>query len=652
MHNWKYNHIDFSSYPYCGSDDLGVHTTNKEITVKIWAPVAQRVDFFVYRQSEGGTPVRIDSLKQEEDGCWSLHLGGNFKGLYYTFRVKNGEWMNETPGIDARAVGINGKRGLFFIPEETNPANWEHDRVIALENQVDAIIYEIHVRDFSIAANSGMINKGKFLAFTESGTTGPGGLASGVDHLKELGITHVHLLPVADFHTVDEKQPDSGYNWGYDPLNFNAPEGSYSTDPSTTARIKEFKELVMALHQSGLGVVLDVVYNHTGYTRRSWFNQTVPGYYYRQNPDGSFSDATGCGNEIASERAMVRKYIIDSVCYWAKEFHIDGFRFDLMGTFDIETMNAIRTALDRLRPGLLLYGEGWTAAESPMPGKCRAVKVNVNRLDRIACFNDEFRDAVKGHNFDSREKGFVSGRTLSEEAVKFGVVAACNHPQIVYGYVGSGVFPWAGEPWRTVNYVSAHDNLTLFDKLRMSNPDTDLSAIRKMQKLAGALVLTSQGIPFLHAGVEFCRTKDGNDNSYRSTDQINQLDWGRKREFQDVFRYYKALINLRKNVPALRMRSSGEIRQYLRFTPLYQAGVVSYFIEDYPGETRWKTIHVVFNASVKAVLIELVRAGRWTVIACESEIDLKGLSRLEGPQVSVPPVSMMILVQRSENSQQ
>ncbi len=645
MQNWKYNHIDFSSYPYYGGDDLGVHTTNKGITVKIWAPVAQRVDFFVYRQSEGGTPVRIDSLKQEKDGCWTLHLEGNFKGLYYTFRVKNGEWMNETPGVDARAVGINGKRGLFFISEETNPDNWDHDRLVALENQVDAIIYEVHVRDFSIAANSGMINKGKFLAFTEQGTQGPGGFASGIDHLKELGVTHVHLLPVADFHTVDERQPESSYNWGYDPLNFNVPEGSYSTDPATTSRIKEFKELVMALHQAGLGVVLDVVYNHTGYTRRSWFNQTVPGYYYRQNPDGSFSDATGCGNEIASERAMVRKYIIDSVCYWAREFHIDGFRFDLMGAIDIETMNAIRTALDHLRPGLLLYGEGWTAAESPMPEKYRAVKVNATWLDRIACFNDDFRDAVKGHNFDNREKGFVSGRTLSEETVKFGVVAACNHPQIVYSYVGNGGFPWAGEPWRAVTYVSAHDNLTLFDKLRMSNPDTDLSAIKQMQKLAGALVLTSQGIPFLHAGVEFCRTKDGDHNSYRSPDHINQMDWERKLEFQDVFRYFKALINLRKNVPALRMRSSDQIRQYLRFSPVYQIGVISYTIEDFPGETRWKTMHLVFNASVKAVTIDLVRAGRWTVIACESEIDLNGLSRFEGKQVSVPPVSMMILVQ-------
>lgn len=652
MQDWKYNHVDFSSYPYCGGDDLGVHTTDKEIFVKIWAPVAQRVDFYVYRQSEGGRPLRIDSLKQDKDGCWTLHLGGHFKGLYYTFKVKNGEWMNETPGVDARAVGTNGKRGLFFIPEETNPDNWEHDQPVFLENQVDAIVYELHVRDFSIAANSGMAHKGKYLAFTEEGTKGPGGLASGIDHLKELGITHVHLLPVADFHSVDENYPTDKYNWGYDPLNFNAPEGSYSTNPDNTDRIREFKQLVIALHQAGLGVVLDVAYNHTGYTRRSWFNQTVPGYYYRQNPDGSFSNATGCGNEIASERSMVRKYIIDSVCYWAREFHVDGFRFDLMGVIDIDTMNAVRSALDKLRPGMLLYGEGWTAAASPMPEKFRAVKANANRLDRIACFNDDFRDAVKGDNFDSREKGFVSGRTLREEAVKFGVVAACNHPQIVYSYVRNTGFPWAGEPHQTVNYVSSHDNLTLFDKLRMSNPDADLATIKQMHKLAGALVLTSQGISFLHAGIEFCRTKDGEHNSYQSPDRINQLDWARKQEYHDVFQYYRALIHLRRNVPALRMRSSGDIRRYLRFSPFYQVGVVSYTIEDYPGETRWKTMHLIFNASVKAIDVDLVRYGKWTVIAVEDEVDLNGLRQFEDKQVSVPPISMMILVQTSEDSQQ
>lgn len=652
MNDWKYNHIDFSSYPSCDDDDLGVRTSTNGIFVKIWAPVAQAVDFFIYRQSEGGAPVRIDSLRPDSHGCWTLSLKGDFKGLYYTFRVKNGEWMNETPGVDAKAVGTNGKRGLFFIPEETYPENWDLDRSVVAEYPTDAVIYELHVRDFSIAESSGIRHKGKYLAFTEAGTKSPEGLTSGLDHLKELGITHVHLLPVADFHTVDESRPDKGYNWGYDPLNFNAPEGSYASDPATTARMTEFRKLVMSLHGAGMGVVMDVVYNHTGYTRRSWFNQTVPGYYYRQRPDGSFSDATGCGNEIASERTMVRKYIIDSVCYWAREYHIDGFRFDLMGVLDIETMNAVRSALDRIRPGILLYGEGWTAGPGPMPERERAVKSNVNRLDRIACFNDDFRDALKGDNFRAGDRGFVSGRTLSEEAVKFGIVAACNHPQIVYDYVGNGSFPWAGEPHQTITYVSAHDNYTLFDKLRMSNPDVETDAICRMHQLAGALVLTSQGIPFLHAGVEFCRTKNGDHNSYRSPDAINQLDWSRKHEFNDVFEYYKALINLRRNIPALRMRSSSDIRRYLRFSPVYQIGVVSYAIEDYPGEDRWKSMQLIFNASVKAIEVELMRPGRWRVIARENEIDLNSALYLEGSRAEVPPVSMMILVQQSEDSQQ
>jgi len=642
--NWKFNQIDFSKYPFYGGDDLGVYLTDRGISVKIWAPGAKEIAFLVYRHSQGGKPVRIDFLNPEEDGCWSLRLDGNFKGLYYTFRVNNGGWLNETPGIDARAVGTNGHRGLFFDPAETHPQGWENDRTVHLENPVDAILYELHVRDFSVSKNSGMIHKGKYLAFTEEGTHGPDGLTSGIAHLKELGITHVHLLPVADFFTVDEEHPEDSYNWGYDPLNYNVPEGSYATNPGTPARILEFKQLVMALHRAGIGVVLDVVYNHTGYTTRSWFNQTVPGYYYRQNRNGSFSDASGCGNEIASERAMVRKFIVDSVCYWAKEFHIDGFRFDLMGVLDIETMNTIRAAVDQLRPGILLYGEGWTADRSPMDEKYRAVKANITRLDRVACFNDDFRDALKGNNFDSREKGFVSGLTLHEEAVKFGVVAACHHPQIVYSYVGSSAFPWAVEPSQTVNYVSCHDNYTLFDKLRMSNPDTDLSVILQMHKLAGALLLTSQGIAFLHAGIEFCRTKDGDHNSYKSPDSVNQLDWARKKEYLDVYEYYRALIGLRKNIPALHMHSSSGIRQYLRFSPAYQIGVVSYVIEDYPGETRWRTMQFVFNATVKAVDIELPRAGRWTVIAEEDRISMKGIRHFEGEAVPVPPISMMILV--------
>ena len=644
MREWKFNHIDFSTYPFCGADDFGVHLTSDGVSVKIWAPTALEIEFRVYPQSNKGKAIRIDLLNPSKDGCWNLELKGDFKGLYYTFRIKDGDWLNETPGIDARAVGTNGKRGLFFDPNETNPKEWDADVPVSLENPVDAVLYELHVRDFSISPNSGMSAKGKYLAFTEKGATNSSGFLTGIDHLKELGITHVHLLPVADYYTVDEYHSDEKYNWGYDPLNYNAPEGSYSTNPDTLARITEFKQLVMALHQVGIGVVMDVVYNHTGYTRRSWFNQTVPGYYYRQNRNGTFSNASGCGNEIASERTMVRKYIVDSVCYWAKEFHLDGFRFDLMGIHDLETMNAIHAALYKLNPNILLYGEGWAADRSPMDEKYRAVKTNMASLKHIACFNDDFRDALKGHNFEVSGLGFVNGRMLNEESVKFGVVAACYHPQIVYSYVESSNFSWAVEPWQCVNYVSSHDNYSLYDKLALSCPDDNEDALMRMQKLAGALVLTSQGIPFLHAGVEFCRTKLGVHNSYKSPDKINQIDWDRKKPYHDVYSYYRALIELRKKVPALRMHSSDDIRHHLQFSKAYQLGVVSYIIDNYPGETRWRTMQVVFNASKKAVKIILHKPATWTVIADGNTINLDGIRQIEGEFVSVLPISMMILV--------
>ncbi|MCW0482621.1 type I pullulanase [Gaoshiqia sediminis] len=643
MRNWKFNHIDFSTFPFYGGNDLGVFLTEKGASIKIWTPTAQAVQFLVYRQSHGGTPIRIDELVPSEQGCWKLELDGDLAGLYYTFRVNDGDWLNETPGVDARAVGGNGKRGLFFRPEETNPEGWESDKPVVLENPVDAILYELHIRDFSIAPGSGMTNKGKYSAFMEAETRSPEGLATGISHLKELGITHVHLLPVADFFSVDELHPNEKYNWGYDPLNYNTPEGSYATNPENTSRITEFKQLVLSLHDAGIGVVMDVVYNHTGYTRRSWFNQTVPGYYYRQNRSGGFSNASGCGNEIASERAMVRKFMVDSVCYWATEFHIDGFRFDLMGIHDTQTMNEIRAALDLLRPGILIYGEGWTADQSPLAEQYRAVKANVSQLDRVACFNDDFRDALKGNNFDGNGKGFVNGKTLHEEAIKFGIAAACYHPQIVYSYVESSSYAWAQEPWQCVNYVSCHDNYTLFDKLKQSCPEVAPERIKRMHMLAVALVLTSQGIPFLHAGVEFCRTKYGNHNSYKSPDKINQLDWSRKKEYQDVFLYIKKLIELRKSFPGFRLRSASDIHRHLIFSPVYQVGVVSYGLDCVVNEYDWRSMQLIFNARETEVEVELPQNGHWTILALEDLIDLRGMQRLETNTVSVPPVSMMIL---------
>ena len=643
MRSWQFNHIDFSIYPFYPGDDLGVRYFPGHLSVKVWAPTAHLVEFNLYENSQFGKPLRIETMEPVNQGVWQLRLDGNLKGLYYTIRVNDGEWLNETPGIDARAVGTNGCRGLIFDPAETNPEGWESDQPLTLENPVDAILYELHVRDFSKSPGSGMLQKGKFLAFSEENTQSAEGFPTGIAHLKELGITHVHLLPVFDFFTVDENHPDKKYNWGYDPLNYNAPEGSYANNPDDTSRIREFKILVQSLHAAGIGVVMDVVYNHTGFTRRSWFNQTVPGYYYRQNSNGKFANASGCGNEIATERAMVRKYIIDSLKYWASEFHLDGFRFDLMGIIDIETMNMIRKELDQLRPGLLLYGEGWTADRSPMDEQYRAVKRNVPKLGRIACFNDDMRDAIKGNNFEARNKGFISGRTLHEEAVKFGIVAACYHQQIVYNYVESSHDAWATEPWQCVNYVSCHDNFTLFDKLLQSCPDASEEQLKKMQKLAGAIILTSQGIPFLHAGSEFCRSKGGDHNSYKSPDSVNQIDWSLKHRFYDVFSYYQKLINLRKKVAAFRMRSAHDIRHHLSFSPKYQPGVLAYFIHDYPNELNWKTIQVIFNGTPNNVKLELDEPG-WKLIARGDDIRPEGIEPVTLREVVVPAVSMMILV--------
>ncbi|NCB07332.1 MAG: type I pullulanase [Bacteroidia bacterium] len=469
-------------------------------------------------------------------------------------------------------------------------------------------------------------------------------MSTGLAHLKELGITHVHLLPVNDFFTVDEEKPLEKYNWGYDPLHYNAPEGSYSTNPYDGAvRINEFKKMVKSLHAAGIGVILDVVYNHTYFAKESVFNQTVPGYFYRQKPDGTFANASGCGNEIASERAMVRKFIVDSLKYWQQEFHIDGFRFDLMGILDLETIKMVRAEMDKLHPGILLYGEGWAADQSPMPEQYRAVKQNLPQMPGIAGFNDDFRDALKGNHGLKKSKGFVSGLGLREEIVKFGVVGAVFHPQIVYDYVETSKKPWANEPGQCINYASCHDNYTLFDKLKMSCPKATDEELRKMVKLALALVLTSQGVPSLHAGSEFCGTKGGNGNSYKSPDSVNQIDWDRKAEYTSVFEYVRELVQLRKNHPAFRMPSAEMIRKSLNFCTQYKIGVVSYCIDGDAVNDSWRKIILIFNANPGEISIPLPE-GSYQIIADGSEISENGLGKFVSEQVSVPGISVVILI--------
>ncbi len=646
MREWKFNGDDFLSYPYYGGNDLGVSYSKMQTAFRVWAPTANRIELRIYKQSQGGSAIRIDQFEQAENGTWVINLHGDLNGYFYTIRVNdNIGWLNETPGIDAKAVGINGHRGLIFDPEQTNPEGWSDDQRVRCDQATDAIIYELHVRDFSISPSSGITNKGKFLAFTESGTLSPDGLKTGVDHLKELGVTHVHLLPVYDFFTVDEHAPHDSYNWGYDPQNFNAPEGSYSTNPNTATRILELKMLVQALHKAEIGVIFDVVYNHTYHTRRSYFNQTVPGYYYRQKSNGTFSNASGCGNEMATERGMVHKFIIDSLYYWATEFHADGFRFDLMGIYDLETMNQIRARMDNISPSILLYGEGWTADKSPLAETWRAVKTNVSRLYRVAVFNDDFRDGLKGNGFDPKSKGFVSGKTIQEENIKFGIAGACFHPQIVYGYVEHSKSPWATEPWQCVNYASCHDNYTLYDKLVLSSPEASEEEISRMILLAGALVLTSQGIPFLHAGTEMAYSKQGDHNSYKSSDQINQIDWKRKKTYNQIFQYYQALINLRKTHPAFRMISADQIRKHLIFSSDYQPGVASYVLVNHANEDKWRTILLVFNGNRQPITFKVADHIPWRVVARDTTINSESTEYISGTEIEVSGISMLMLVE-------
>lgn len=641
MRDWKFNHIDFSTYPVYSSDDLGVFWAPEKTTVKIWAPTAKIIELRLYKDGKGGEEFYKTTLQADGNGTWSTVLNGDYEGKFYTLRINDGDWLEEIPDIYARCVGVNGLRGMIYNPAKTNPEGWEHDTRLPFKSFQDAVIYEIHIRDFSISGNSGIENKGKFLGFTENNTQSPDGLATGLSHLEELGITHVHLLPVNDFYTVDEENPSEKYNWGYDPLHYNALEGSYATDPyNGTKRIKEFKLLVQALHNAGIGVVLDVVYNHTYFAKESVLNQTVPGYFYRQKPDGSFANATGCGNELATGRTMVRKYIIDSLKYWADEFHIDGFRFDLMGVYDLDTMNAIRKEL----PGLLLYGEGWTADKSPMPESRRAVKTNMSKLPGIAAFNDDFRDALKGNDSLKKSKGFISGLSLREEPVKFGVVGAVYHPQIVYNYVETSKNPWASQPDQCVNYASCHDNYTLWDKLKFSCPKASDEEMRKMVKLAGALVLTSQGIPFLHGGVELCYTKGGNPNSYKSPDTVNQIDWERKKTYYDVFEYYRNLILLRKKHPAFRMTTAKQIQKNISFCADYKIGIVSYCINGAACGDTWKEIVMLFNGTREDLLQPLPEGSFRIAVQGDNFFDDETSEKIVSENILLPAVSMVILV--------
>lgn len=643
---------DYNSYPVYTGTDLGLTYTAAQSAFRIWSPPADNAQLLIYANGMDNTPLQIIQMKKSTAGTWTAILPGNQKGKFYAFRVHiNNKWLNAVPDPYAKAAGVNGRKGMIVDMKQTNPAGWESDKSPIFGATTDAIIYELHVRDASIAANSGIQQKGKFIGLTEKGTKNGEGLATGLDHLKELGVTHIHLLPSYDFYSIDESKPGKPqYNWGYDPLNYNIPEGSYSTDAANgLTRIREFKQLVKTFHENGLRVVMDVVYNHTMLTEDSYFNQLVPGYYYRQTADGKFSNATACNNETASERVMMRKFMLESVKYWVEEYHIDGFRFDLMGVHDITTMNLISKELHRLKPDILLYGEGWTAGSSPLPDSARALKANAARLDRIAVFSDDIRDGIKGSVFEHNDKGFASGKPGMEESIKFGIVAACRHPQVDYSKVNYSKAPYASEPYHTVTYTECHDNHVLWDKLAISANDVPETQRREMHKLALSVVLTSQGISFLHAGTEFLRSKKGNENSYNAGDSINAIDWSLKTKNKDVFDYVKTLIKIRRQHPAFRMKTSGQIAANLMFVDKLPAGIIAYTLNGAAVNDSWKKILVIFSGLPDKSSFHLPE-GNWNIAISNDMAAVKGKvatknKAVAGKEIFLAPYSCTILYQ-------
>ena len=596
---------------------------------------AQQVKLRIYKDGIGGKAVKTVNMRrsQQGDALWQTVVKGDLKGMFYTFDVKyNGKFRGECPGIWATAVGVNGKRGAIVDMADTDPAGWQADRRPNIAAK-DLILYEMHHRDYSIDESSGIEHKGKFLALTEP---------CAIEHLKALGVNAVHILPSFDYASVNETRlNEPQYTWGYDPVNYNVPEGGYSTDPyKPEVRIREFKQMVQALHNANIKVILDVVYNHTWNIDESNFQRTRPDYFYRKNADGSYSNGSGCGNETASEREGMRNFMVESVKYWVSEYHIDGFRFDLMGVHDVETMNAIRTALP---DDIFIYGEGWSAGSCAYSGEL-AMKANTNKMPGIAAFSDEMRDALRGPWDSNSKAAFLGGVKGNEESIKFGIVGAIQHPGVDYSQVNYSKAPYALEPTQMIAYVSCHDDMCLVDRLKASIKDITTDELIRLDLLAQTVVMTSQGVPFMLSGEEMLRDKKGVHNSYESPDSINHLDWGNLECYPQVMEYYKNLIALRKAHPAFHMGSAEMVRRNLDFLPTENC-LVAYHINGrgVPGE-QWGDIYVAFNAHKRARTIE-VPEGTYTVVCRNIACDQAGIAtvKTKGGKVTVPAQSALII---------
>ncbi len=636
---------NYASLPAYNGEDLELKVDNSGTHFRLWSPQATAARVMIYDTDRNSNATDTLEMTRAEQGTWIASVAKQLYGKFYTFQINhNGKWLDETPGVWAKAVGTNGQRAAIIDFATTNPIDWDKDKGPEVKNINDVIIYEMHHRDFSVHPSSGIVNKGKFIALTEQGTRSILGDKTGIDHLKELGITHVHILPSYDYNSVDETQlPSNKYNWGYDPFNYNTPEGSYSTNPADPkARIREMKEMVKALHQAGIGVIMDVVYNHTANNDNSNFSLTAPGYYYRYRPDGSYSDASGCGNETASEHQQMRNFIVNSVKYWVEEYHIDGFRFDLMAIHDIETMDEVVKTLKAINPNIFVYGEGWTAGDSPLPVEKRALKENVAKMTGVAVFSDDIRDAIKGHYSNAVDRGFATGKPGNEETVKIGIIASTAHPQVDYSKGNNSKFAYASSPTQIINYVSCHDDLTLTDKLHKSMPGASEADMQRAAKLAQTIVFTSQGTPFMFAGEEIFRDKKGVHNSYQSPDSINAIDWTLKQKNVDQFNYYRELIRLRKAHPAFRMTTAEDIAKHIVFDKVEEDNLISYSIKDNANGDIWKEIKLIFNGSDKAREVK-IKKGDWIVIADNGKINADGIGTSKGGKTIVAPCSALIL---------
>ncbi|MGL5149037.1 MAG: type I pullulanase [Clostridium sp.] len=646
------NEIFKDRYYYQG--ELGCIYSLEETIFRVWSPLAEKGYIILYKDEK----LLEIPLEKKSHGILESIVKGDLNGVYYNYRIvfkrDNGDLIEKIATDPyVKAVGINGNRGMVIDLSKTNPKGWEYDKKPIINSAVDSIIYEIHIRDFTISNDSGVAeeSKGKYNGLSIRGTAVPNkNIKTCLDHLIELGVNTIHILPSFDFSSIDESKPNTTYNWGYDPQNYNVPEGSYSGNPyEGKERIREFKEMVLNFHNNGIRVVMDVVYNHTYSGEDSNLNKIFPYYYYRQTIDGNFSNGSGCGNEIATERPMVRKMIVDSVIYWAKEYHIDGFRFDLMGLIDIETIKEIRKKLDHIDKSIIIYGEGWRGGSSPLPDNKSVLKSNIQLLGKlqIAAFSDDIRDGIKGEVFNPKGNGFINGKFGLEETIKFGIVGATYHKDVDYSKVLYSNSAWAKEPYQNINYTSAHDNYTLWDKLQLVNERANKEELIEMNKLAAAIILTSQGIAFIHAGEDFARTKknvDGtfNENSYNASDYVNEIRWDRKELYLELFQYYKGLIELRNTMKCFRMRSSDEIRKNIQFLRSVPNNVIAYVIA---GDANMgKRVVVIFNSNEFSVKVD-IPLNKWKVIVDGKKSGIDEISRGNRNFILVDKKCSMVIIE-------